>query len=183
MRKIINSTYATLDGVIARPQDWPHIGSSGSKGTELQNDLLFACDTVLFGRLTYEGFASVWENQSGDPYTDRINSMDKQVFSTTLREPAWQNTTVISGDVAEHAKRLKSQPGKDIVQYGFGPIAHALLEHGLLDEVRLWIHPFFLRTGTSEDLLFQHGSPARFDLTETIPLPSGIVVLNYRIAP
>jgi len=74
----------------------------------------------------------VWEGKSGDPYTDQMNGMAKYVVSSTLDQPTWNNTTVISGDVVAEIKLIKEQPGKDIVQYGFGSLAHTLMEHGLL---------------------------------------------------
>lgn len=180
MRKIINSTYITLDGVIANPQDWPATEGADQTGTTIQTELLLGCDTVLLGRKTYEAFAGVWEGRSGDPYTDQINAMEKYVVSTTLRDPTWHNTTVVAGDVAAHVEQLKAQPGKDIVQYGFGGIAHTLLDHGLLDEVRLWVHPFFVRTGDTEGLIFRQGSLARFALADCTRLDSGVVILSYR---
>lgn len=183
MRKIVNSTYISLDGVIERPQDWPSSDVGDDTGDTLQSELLFACDAVLMGRRTYESFAGVWSGRSGDPYTDQINSMDKYVVSSTLKAPEWVNTTVVNGDVVAEVERLKAQPGKGIVQYGFGPLAHLLLEHGLLDEVRLWVHPFFVRSGGPADLVFREGSLARFDLVGTTPLRSGIVILSYRSSP
>ncbi|PXY22783.1 dihydrofolate reductase family protein [Prauserella muralis] len=180
MRRIINATYITLDGVIGGVENWPATEGGDDAGTTLQTELLGACDAVLLGRKTYESFAGVWEGRSGDPYTDRINEMRKYVVSTTLRDPTWRNTTVVAGDVAAHVEQLKSEPGKDIVHYGFGGIAHTLLDHGLLDEVRLWFHPFFLRTGSADDLLFRQGSLARFDLAEVRRLASGVVILTYR---
>jgi dihydrofolate reductase len=81
---------------------------------------------------------------SGDPTSDRINSMTKSVVSSTLRDPKWNNTTIISGDPVAAIRRLKEQPGQDIVQYGFGPLSYALLRQGLLDEPRLWVHPLFV---------------------------------------
>src|SRR6266699_5016782 len=77
------------------------------------------------------------------PYSDRINSMTKYIVSSTLRDPDWNNTSVISGDPIAEIRRLKAQPGQDIVQYGFGQLSYALLEHGLLDELRLWVHSLF----------------------------------------
>ncbi|WP_433332260.1 dihydrofolate reductase family protein [Spirillospora sp. CA-294931] len=180
MRKIINSTYMTLDGVIENPQNWPSTPGDDGTGGTVQTELLASCDAVLMGRKTYEGFAPVWQARSGDPLSDRMNSIDKYVASSTLRDPEWNNTTVIDGDLIAEIKRLKEQPGKDIVQYGFGEIAHALVEHGLLDELRLWVYPFLLRNGGTGDLLFGEGSTATFDLVDTQPLKSGIVILTYR---
>ena len=97
MRRIINSTYITLDGVIERPHEWPSIGSRGSKGDEIQAELLLGCDALLMGRRTYEAFAPVWPTRSGDPVSEHINSMAKYVVSSTLSEPEWNNTYVIRG--------------------------------------------------------------------------------------
>ncbi len=182
MRRIINSTYISLDGVIQNPQDWPSngIGSDGT-GTAVQTELLMACDAVLMGRHTYDGFAPVWMDRSGDPYSDRINSMTKYVVSTSLRDPEWDNTTVISTDVVGEIRRLKDQPGRDIVQYGFGPVTFALLENGLLDELRLWVHPLIVGAASASDLLFRPTAPTQMELVETLPLNTGIVVLTYRV--
>jgi dihydrofolate reductase len=136
---------------------------------------------VLMGRRTYEGFAPVWMSRSGDPYSDRINSMAKHVVSRTLRDPEWANTTVISGDVIAEVRRLKEQPGQDIVQYGFGQLSYALLGHGLIDELRLWVHPLFVGQATTEDLLFRPAAVAQLELAGTLTLNTGIVVLTYRI--
>jgi dihydrofolate reductase len=182
MRKIINSTYITLDGVIENPQDWPLPDVVDESAYAVQNELLFACDALLMGRRTYEGFAPVWTTRSGDPYSDRINSMTKHVVSTTLREPTWTNAQVIDGDVVAEVAKLKDQPGQDILQYGFGRLSYTLLGHGLLDELRLWVHPFFVGKAGPQDLLFQEGPPARFELTDVTTFTSGIAVLCYRTA-
>jgi dihydrofolate reductase len=180
MRRIVNSTYISLDGVIENPQDWPSTGDDDGAAGTIQTDLLFACDAVLMGRHTYDGFAPAWSARSGDEYSDRINSMAKYVVSSTLEKPEWNNTTVIGGDVVAEIKRLKDQPGQDIVQYGFGRLSYTLLEHGLLDELRLWVHPFLVRSGGPQDLLFREGQLAKFDLVDTRALKSGIVILTYR---
>ncbi|HEU5155849.1 MAG TPA: dihydrofolate reductase family protein [Streptosporangiaceae bacterium] len=183
MRKIINSTYITLDGVIENPQDWPPTKDDEGAGFAVQTELLSACDAVLMGRRTYDSFAAAWPSRSGDPYSDRINSMAKYVVSSTLRRPEWNNTTVISGNVIDEIRRLKDGPGRDIVQYGFGQVSTALMEHGLLDELRLWVHPFFLGRGDPEDLLFRPRLLTRFELIEATAMKSGIAVLTYRFDP
>ncbi len=176
MRKIINSTYISLDGVI----EWQPLGSVDDTVATIQTELLFACDAILMGRRTYEGFAPVWGTRSGDPMSDRFNSTAKYVVSSTLQNPEWNNTTVISGDVVAEIKRLKNQPGMDIVQYGFGRLSYTLLTHGLLDELRLWVHPLFLGNGGPQDLLFRPGPPTKFRLIDTRTLASGIVILSYQ---
>lgn len=183
MRRIINSTYISLDGVIADPEDWPGNGvEPDGTGTRVQTDLLLSCDAMLMGGRTYPGMAEAWMPRSGDPFSDRINSMAKYVVSSTLRDPQWPNTTVINGDPIAEIRRLKDQPGQDIVQYGFGQLSYALLEHRLLDELRLWVHPLFVGTATSADLLFRPSTTAQFELADTLALNTGTVVLTYRAA-
>ncbi len=177
MRQLVNSTYISLDGVIEDPQDWPSgRHQDDGRGQQIQTELLLRCDALLMGRRTYEGFAPVWSPRSGDEFTDHINAMDKWVVSTTLQDPDWQNTSVIASDPVEEIRRRKAEPGRDIVQYGFGPIAHALMAEGLIDELRLWIHPFFVGKGGQ---IFRDAPPAMFDLSDVTPLASGIVAATY----
>jgi dihydrofolate reductase len=182
MRKIINSTYISLDGVIGRPHEWPSVGPRGDKGDEIQNELLLSCSALIMGRRTYEVFAPVWPTRSGDPASDHINSMPKYVVSSTLTDPEWSNTSVISGDPVAAIERLKAAPGKDIVQYGFGQLSFTLLEHGLLDELRLWVYPLFVGSAEPGDLLFRSARTAHFDLVDTTSLDNGVVILSYRHA-
>jgi dihydrofolate reductase len=137
------------------------------------------CDALLLGRRTYEGFAPVWVTRSGDPYSDYINAMPKYVVSTTLKDPEWQNTRVIDGDVVAAITSLKESPGMDIVQYGFGDVSRLLLQHGLLDELRLWVHPLILGHGSPSDLLFGSAPSVAFRLVGSTTLSHGIIILNY----
>jgi len=179
MRKIINATYITLDGVIEGPHLWPSLGPRDERWEQIQTDLLLSCGTLLMGRRTYEGFAPVWQTRSGDPMSDHINSMPKYVVSTTLKDPGWHNTQVIDGDVVAAITRLKDAPGKDIVQYGFGPVSRLMLQHGLLDELRLWVHPLILGHGSPTDLLFGPAPSVGFRLAGSTTLNNGIIILNY----
>jgi dihydrofolate reductase len=182
MRRIINSTYISLDGVIQNPQDWPGNGiEPDGTGGKVQMDLLSGCDALLMGGRTYPGFAPAWMARSGDPYSDRINAMAKYVVSSTLTDPEWNNTTVISRDPIDAIRRLKEQPGLDIVQYGFGQLSYALLEHGLLDELRLWVHPLFVGRATADDLIFRPAATAQLELAGTLALNTGTVILTYRV--
>ena len=181
MRKIINSTYITIDGAVEDPHLWPSSGDSQGQADAIQTELLEACDAVLMGRRTYEGFAPVWPTRSGDRFSDRINAMPKFVVSTTLRDPAWNNTSVISSDVAAELARLRAQPGKDIVQYGIGRVSYTLMEHGLLDELRLWVHPLILGRGGPAVPHFRGCPPAQFQLLESTTLPNGVAVLRYKV--
>jgi len=142
---------------------------------------VLSCDTLLMGRRTYEGFAPVWPTRSGDAYSDHINAMDKYVVSSTLKDPEWHNTTVIDSDPIVAIEAMKAKPGKDIVQYGFGQLTHALLEHGMLDELRLWVHPLLVRSGGPQDLLYRDGSLTQLKLDGVTQLDNGIAILNYQV--
>lgn len=182
MRRIINSTYISLDGVIQNPQNWPSLGSFSDEGEKIQTALLASCDVLLMGRHTYDAFAAVWPTRTGDPYSDRINSMRKYVVSSTFTDAQWANTRVIdgAGDPVAEIARIKQEPGQDIVQYGFGRLSYALLEAGLLDELRLWVHPFFVGRAEAQDVLFRPSVPSIFALADTHQLPSGTIVLTYQ---
>ena len=142
MRQLINSTYLTLDGVVEGPHLWPSLkGGTSTEGDTIQTHLLETCDIVLMGRRTYEAFAPAWSSRAGDPFSDRINTMRKMIVSTTLTNPAWNNSEVIAGDIASRIRDLKDEDGGHIVQYGFGDVSRLLLEHGLFDQLQLWIQP------------------------------------------
>jgi dihydrofolate reductase len=182
MRKIINSTYITLDGVVEGPHLWPSFDRPRDERFDaIQTHLALSCSILLMGRRTYDVFAPVWPTRSGDPLSDHINSMPKHVVSTTLKDPEWKNTHVISGDVVDEITKLKQAPGKNIVQYGFGSVSRLLLEHDLLDELRLWFHPLILGTGKPDDLLFGEAPAVGFELIDSTTLSDGIVILSYRL--
>jgi len=180
MRRIINSTYITADGVIKNPQDWPPLERDETADT-IQTELLSRCDAVLLGKDTFLSFAAVWQGQAGDAYTDRLNAMRKYVVSTTIHTPDWENTVVLDTDIAAAVARIKDQPGGDIVSYGFGRLGRTLVENGLLDEIRLWVHPFFLGGTARDTLLFGNAPAARLTLVDSQLLKNGIAILNYTV--
>ena len=158
----------------------PSVGGWSEEGGSVQYGILSRADALLMGRATYDSFAPVFSAAAGDPVTDRMNALPKHVVSTTLTDPTWHNTHVVPGDPVAAVRALREQGGGDLLQYGFGPVARALLEADLLDELVLWIHPFLLGSGTAEDLLFRPGTTGRFELDGSAPLSNGIVVLTYR---
>jgi dihydrofolate reductase len=177
MRKIIESTLVSLDGVIGDP----HLWAMNYFDNEAQEDalgLLLASDAMLMGRRTYEIFAGVWPPRTGD-YADRMNSIRKYVFSSTLERADWNNSTIIRGDVAAEVAKLKQQDGQGLVIYGHGPLGQTLLEHGLLDELRFWIHPLIVGRGS---LLFREGEKTILKLVAKKTLGTGVVVLTYQPA-
>lgn len=181
MREIINSTYISLDGVVENPQTWPDTGGFGAEGNKIQSDLLLKCSAILMGRRTYDVFAPVWPTMSGNVVADKMNALPKYVASRTLTDPAWSNTQVIKGDLVTEIKRLKAEPGEDIVQFGFGEVSHTLMAAGLLDRLRLWVHPFVIGHGGAQDLLYRDAPVTEFNLVATTALTSGIVILDYRL--
>ena len=174
MRKLVESTFVTLDGVIEDPQNWspPYWNDEHA---DYATKLLFAADALLLGRKTYEGFAEAWPQRSGDPYTDRINSMPKHVVSRTLEDPTW-NASVLEGDAAEAVAKLKEQEGENLLKFGTGAFSKTLLEHGLIDELHLWIFPVLAGGGQR---LIEGIEPMHLELVETTPFSTGLVVNAY----
>lgn len=176
MRKVIVSTYATLDGRVDEIRDWavPYDDDGAAK---YHTDLLMNSDGLLLGRKTYEIFAAIWPSLSGEfPYVDKLNSMAKYVASTTLKDLEWENSHLI--DVVEGVAKLKQQPGQDLVMYGCHDLMHSLLEHDLIDEYRLLVHPVVLGKGRS---FFKDGAErVNLDLVDTTVIPPGVAILSYQ---
>ena len=174
MRKLVESTFVTLDGVIENPHHWspPYWDD---EHTAYAGKLLFASDALLLGRATYEGFAQAWPARSGDEYTDKINAMPKHVASRTLTEATW-NATIIEGDVAEAVALLKDEDGDDLLKFGTGELDRTLLEHGLLDELHFWIFPVLAGSGQR---LIDGIDVTHLELIDSTRFGSGIVVNTY----
>jgi len=132
MRKLVESTFVSLDGRISNPQEWSPPYWDDEHGA-YASKLLFAADALLLGRATYEGFVQAWPSRSGDPFSDQINSMPKYVASRTLTEATW-NASILEGDVAEAVAELKGQPGDDLLKFGTGELDRTLIANGLVDE-------------------------------------------------
>ena len=126
--------------------------------------------SVPMGGRTGPVFAAAWMARSGDPLQRPDQQHDQRRRIQTLRDPERNNTTVISGDPIAAIRRLKEQPGQDIVQYGFGQLSYALLEHRLLDELRFRVHPLFVSQATPAGLLFRPSATAQVELTGTLAL-------------
>lgn len=174
MRKLVESTFVTLDGVIGKPQNWGSPYWDEEHGAYAAK-LLFAADGLVLGRATYEGFAEAWPQRSGDPYTDRINTMPKHVASRTLEDATW-NATIIEGDAAEGIAALKEQSGENLLKFGTGELDRTLLAHGLLDELHLWIFPVLAGEGQR---LIDGIEVTHLDLVDSTRFASGIVVNTY----
>jgi dihydrofolate reductase len=145
MRKIVANFFISLDGVVERPDQW-HFPYFNDEMGEVVGSGMAESDAMLLGRKTYEEFAAFWPAQS-EPPADHMNGIQKVVVSTTLKRADWQNSTVIRGNLAEALGQLKNQPGKDIGTVGSATLVRSLLREGLLDELRLLIHPIVVGSG------------------------------------
>lgn len=176
MRRLIEATFVSLDGVIEAQQKWASPYFAGElKSTALAD--LASVDTFLLGRETFQKFSASWPRIVGDPYFDRINALKKLVVSRTLESAEW-NAGIIRGDVAEEIARLKRQPGKNIVKYGTGELDRALIEHNLIDEFKFWIFPIVVGRGRHLFEGIDLGSRT-LELTETKSFSNGVVRLTY----
>jgi dihydrofolate reductase len=186
MGKLVVTEFVTVDGVFEDPggaEGFEHGGWSfefkrGEEGDKFKFDETLNSDALLLGRVTYEGFADAWPKRSGDVFSDRFNSMPKHVVSSTLTDPEWNNSTVISGDVAEEVSKLKEQYHKDVVVHGSGQLARGLLDLGLVDEVRLMIFPVVIGEGKR---LFDGVDMHVLELAEVKSVgDDGVIVQIYR---
>jgi dihydrofolate reductase len=180
MRKIVNSTFVSLDGVINHMERW-HFDFIDDELQAHALDQLRDSDALLLGRHTYEAYASAWPGRDGE-VADRFNAMAKHLASTTMQTAEWANTTIITGDLVEAVTRLKNEDGKNILMNGYGPIAKTLMRNGLLDELCLWVHPVLVGVGTTDDMIWGEEVYARLALEDVTTLASGIVMLTYRTA-
>lgn len=184
-RKIIVTEYCSLDGVIQDPVgmedsglgDWTGPFSRGPQGDRFKQEELEAAEALIFGRVTYDGFAAVWPNVD-DPqgFAKRMNSLPKYVASKSLERADWNNTKLIDGELVEAVKKIRAETDGDILIYGSASIVHQLMPAGLIDEFRLMVYPTILGRGTR---LFPGGVAARLALIENKPLRDGIVLLRY----
>ena len=179
MRKLINSTYLTLDGVIENPM-WtmPYFDDEAAAFAGSQTE---AADAMLMGRATYDGMSVAWMSRDeSDPSTGAayFNNVKKYVASTTLTAPTWKNTEVLPGDLVTAVTALKAQDGKDILQYGYGSVTAQLVAAGLVDEVRFWIHPVLEGGDTLTTPLREF--KASFELLDTKVFKSGVIIASYR---
>jgi len=183
MRRVINSTYMSLDGVVQEPQNWT-FDFRDEAAQQFAHDQLFSCDAMIMGRLTYEIFAGYWPGVTDtDGSADRMNSMPKYVVSDSLTRPEWNATVIGRADLPARVRELKEQPGQDIVQYGYGPVTGALLREGLLDELRIWLHPILVGGQKIDSLLAGVGAGAKLRLADHKVYDSGMVILSYRPQP
>jgi dihydrofolate reductase len=179
VRKVVAVELASVDGVIEAPEEWA-FSYSNDEMEEANASGMAASDALLLGRVTYEALAAFWPHQpGGTPMVDYINSVPKFVVSETLEEPLeWNNSTLIEGNVAEEITQLKRQPGKDITVLGSGVLVRSLLRDGLLDELKLIVHPIVL--GGGKRLFEEGGDQKALELVDSKTFGTGVLYLTYR---
>jgi len=190
MGRIVISTNVSLDGVVQDPDGgegfrlggW--FAQDGGKDVEewakVEFEEALGMDALLLGRRSDEWFAARWQARSGE-WADRLNSVPKYVVSSTLEEPKWNNATVLQGDVVNEVSKLKQELGGEIVVYASRQLVHTLMEHDLVDELRLTVFPVAL--GAGERLFGETSDKRPLRLIDTKTIGSGLAHLTYERAP
>src|SRR5205085_4151087 len=174
-RKIVAGLFISLDWVFESPEKWHFPYFNDEMGAAVGNAMA-TTDTMLLGRHTYEEFAGYWPT-SQDDFAAHMNDTPKLVVSNTLKSLDWQNSTLVSGDVAGELNRLKQQPGKNIGITGSGTLVRTLLRDGVLDELNLLVHPIVIGSGKR---LFDEGSgQIPLKLVDSQIFSTGVLSLTY----
>jgi dihydrofolate reductase len=173
MRKLIESTLVSLDGVIESPDRWAPFDQEAG---QLAMGDLDNYDAFVMGREGYERLRALWAPVSGNPYIEKINAMPKYVASQSLTEATW-NARLLGPDIVGAIKQLKAQPGKDLIKYGTSRVDATLLGAHLIDELRLWIMPVVV--GTGQRLFEGLDASLHLQLADVRKLEGGSVILTY----
>jgi dihydrofolate reductase len=184
MGRIVVTEFVSLDGVVEDPggaEDFKYGGWSfefqrGDEGDAFKLEETRNSAALLLGRVTYEGFADAWPTREGE-FADLFNSMPKYVVSSTLKDPEWTNTTVLDGDVVEEVRRVREEADGDVVVHGSAQLTQTLLEHDLVDELRLMVFPVVL--GTGKRLFGDLGDKKTLRLADSKVVGDGVVILTY----
>lgn len=186
MRKLIVSEFVTLDGVMEAPggeATHPHSGwvfdFMSPEQQQYKLDEVLEAGSLLLGRVTYEGFAAAWPDRDGE-FADKMNAMPKHVASTTLRDPQWNATTVIEGDVLAAVEAMKEDDGGPILVAGSCTLVHWLLPSGLVDELRLMLFP--VSVGHGLRVFPEQQTKLAWQLAGQVTFPTGVLALTYRPA-
>jgi dihydrofolate reductase len=181
MRKVVASFFISLDGVVEAPQTWHFPYFSDEMGAAV-GEAIAASDSMLIGRRTYEEWAGYWPHQDpeSDPFVSIMNETPKFVASTTLEKVDWQNSTLLDEDLAEAVTELKAKPGKNIGMSGSATLVRSLLGLGLVDELRLLVHPVVVGSGAR--LFPDDTQPVNLELVDSRAFSTGVLDLTYRPA-
>jgi dihydrofolate reductase len=184
MGKIVVTEFVSLDGVMQAPgggEEYAHAGwtfqiDRGEDGDAFKLDETMSAEALLLGRVTYEGFAAAWPSMEGE-FADKFNNMPKYVVSSTLVDPEWTNTTVLSGDLVEEVTALREQLDGEIVVHGSAQLVQGLIEHGLVDELRIMQFPVVL--GSGKRLFGETTDKHSLKLTDSKIVGDGVAILVY----
>jgi dihydrofolate reductase len=184
MATLVVTTFISLDGVVEAPgggdfryAEWSFAFDRGEDGERFKHDEALGAEALLIGRTTYEGFAAAWPNYEGD-LADKYNGMPKYVVSSTLTDPAWNNTRVLSGDVVANVTKLKDEVAGEIQVPGSIRLVQALLAADLVDEIHLMTFPVIL--GTGRRLFGDTPEKTNWKLTRSVTVGEGIPVTVYQ---
>ena len=184
MGRIVVTEFVSLDGVMEDPGGsegtqhggWSFEFDRGPEGDKFKLDETVSSEALLLGRVTYEGFAAAWPSREGE-FADKFNTMPKYVVSSTLRDPEWENSTVLGGDVVGEVERLKRELEGDIVVHGSARLAQTLIEHDLVDELRLMVFPIVL--GSGKRLFVEASDKKSLRLVDSKVVGAGVAILVY----
>jgi dihydrofolate reductase len=187
--RIVVTEFISLDGVIEAPgggENFKHGGwsfeiSRGDEGDKFKLDETMSSEALLLGRVTYEGFAAAWPSRTDEfGFADKFNNMPKYVVSSTLKDPEWNNSTVLTGDVADEVAKLKERHDGDIVVHGSPQLVQTLVEHDLVDEYRLMVFPVVL--GSGKRLFGETTDKKSLRLVDSKVVGDGVSILVYQPA-
>jgi dihydrofolate reductase len=187
--KIVVTEFVSLDGVVEAPgggENFKHGGwsfeiSRGDEGDKFKLDETMASEALLLGRVTYEGFAAAWPSRTDEfGFADKFNNMPKYVVSSTLKDPDWNNSTVLTGDVADEVAKLKERHDGDIVVHGSPQLVQTLIENDLVDEYRLMVFPVVL--GSGKRLFGETTDKKSLRLVDSKVVGDGVSILVYQPA-
>ena len=181
MRRIIVSEFTTVDGVVDSPERW-RFNYQDPQLMQHSVKELHSFEALLMGRVTYESFAAFWPSQKHNEFgiADKLNTAPKFVASNSLKTATWNNSSILSGDVVDGVRKLKSQPGGDIGLTGSVGLVQSLATSGLIDEYRLVTFPIVFGGGRR---LFKDGTSLALTLVDATSCPSGAVLSRYQPAP
>jgi dihydrofolate reductase len=187
MGRIVVTEFVSLDGVMEDPggaENFRHGGwsfaiSRGDEGDKFKLDEALSAEALLLGRVTYEGFAEAWPSREGE-FADKFNTMPKYVVSSTLEDPEWNNTTVLKGDVKEEVEKLRQEQDGDIVVHGSARLVQTLIEHDLVDELRLMVYPVVL--GSGKRLFGETSGKKTLRLVDSKVVGDGVLIVVYERA-
>jgi dihydrofolate reductase len=188
MGRIVVTEFVSLDGVMEDPGGsehskhgaWTFKFSRGKEGDKFKIDEVNNAEAQLLGRVTYEGFAQAWPSRSGDPFSDKFNSMPKYVISSTLTKADWNNSTILRGNVLEEVKKLKQKLKGDILVSGSAKLVQTLIANDLVDQLNLMVFPVVL--GSGKRLFSDTSDMKTLKLAESKTVGDGVLLLSYRPA-